>query len=60
MARIAALKWYGMSNSRPIASATPFSGQYSPGWIANTRRPFGWIGSVGSPTVVYQTFGDWR
>ena len=30
--RIAAMKWYGMSNSRPRASATPYMGVYSPQW----------------------------
>jgi hypothetical protein len=35
--RLAALKWYGMSNSRPTAGVTPFVGmQYSPRWLGNT------------------------
>lgn len=40
--RMAAMKWYGMSNSRPIASPTPFMGTYSPGWSSNTANPFQW------------------
>jgi len=30
MQRLAALKWFGQSNSRPYASATPFMDYYSP------------------------------
>lgn len=41
--RISAMKWYGMSNSRPVASATPFMGTYSPGWSGNTGgNPYLW------------------
>lgn len=40
--RISAMKWYGMSNSRPIASPTPFMGTYSPGWSSNTANPYQW------------------
>ncbi|TWT77893.1 hypothetical protein Pla123a_16920 [Posidoniimonas polymericola] len=41
-ARIAAMNWYGMNNSRPTASATPFTGMYSPAWQAPGGRPFSW------------------
>jgi hypothetical protein len=42
-ARIAAMKWYGMSNSRPVASTTPSMGVYSPAWVGNGGDRFDWI-----------------
>ncbi|HTN75710.1 MAG TPA: hypothetical protein VL096_10710 [Pirellulaceae bacterium] len=42
MERMASAKWYGMSNSRPQASATPFMGSYSPTWSSNSPNPFVW------------------
>lgn len=33
---------YGMSNARPTANATPFSGMYSPAWQMPGGRPFAW------------------
>jgi hypothetical protein len=33
--RIAAMKWFGFSNSRPRASSDPFHGDYSPHWVAS-------------------------
>ena len=33
--RLESMKWFGFSNSRPRASSDPFSGDYSPGWVAN-------------------------
>lgn len=41
-ARMAAMEWYGMSNARPRAAATPFTTQYSPVWQAPGGRPFAW------------------
>jgi hypothetical protein len=52
MNRIAALQWYGLSNSRPAASATPWMSQYSPTWTSNTRKPFAWSGAARSTTVI--------
>ena len=52
MQRIAALRWYGMSNSRPMASSTPWSGTYSPTWTSNTRRPYAWRGSGRTALVI--------
>ncbi len=48
--RIESLRWFGMSNSRPSASVTPFTGTYAPTWAGNSQdwniwRPVG-------PTVV--------
>jgi hypothetical protein len=40
--RLATMAWYGMSNSRPTASPTPFDSLYSPVWQAPGGRPFAW------------------
>ena len=40
--RMASMAWYGMSNSRPTASATPFASVYSPVWQMPGPRPFAW------------------
>ncbi|MBN1853625.1 MAG: hypothetical protein JW829_12915 [Pirellulales bacterium] len=49
--RIAAMKWYGFSNSRPVASPTPILSMYGPAWQSNSLRPYAWY-STGRPTVV--------
>ena len=48
--RLAALKWYGFSNSRPVANPDPFHGSYSPRWVGNGYLPSQW--SAGSSTTV--------
>jgi hypothetical protein len=45
MARLAAMKWYGFSNSRPTAAAAPFTTMYSPAWQMPGGRPFAWYTS---------------
>ena len=52
MLRISALKWFGLSNSRPSASSTPWSGLYSAAWVSNSRRPQAWVGGTHSTVVV--------
>jgi len=53
--RIESMKWFGMSNSRPYASTTPFMDEYSPSWIGNGYHPYQWVG-VGSPSAaIYYT-----
>jgi len=42
--RLAAMDWYGFSNSRPTASPTPYTGPYSPGWASNSTVPYQWSG----------------
>ncbi len=51
MSRLAAIRWYGMSNERPTATATPFSGVYSPAWQMPGGRPFAWYGAS-RPTYI--------
>lgn len=41
-ARLAATKWFGLSNARPSASAVPFMGTYSPTWTGNGGLPYQW------------------
>ena len=48
--RLAALKWFGFSNSRPVANPDPFHGTYSPRWVGNSHSPSQW--SAGSATTV--------
>ena len=38
--RIAAMDWYGYSNSRPTASNNNMIGPYSPRWVGNTYNAF--------------------
>lgn len=47
-ARLAALRWYGYSNLRPQASASPWMSTYSPYWAGNSWDPYQHVG-VGSP-----------
>ena len=49
-ARIAAMKWYGMSNSRPQVNPVPFMGTYSPTWVGNGHDRFDWYG-ISRPSV---------
>lgn len=50
--RLAAMKWYGLSNSRPTVSPTPWWGQYSPAWIYGSSRTFAWPRFPRSATTV--------
>lgn len=53
MDRLASLNWYGMSNSRPQASGTPFTGRYSPTWEMPGGRPYAWYPYVRPGYVMY-------
>ena len=44
MERLAAMKWYGMSNARPMASSTPWMSVYSPSWVGNGPDRYDWVG----------------
>ncbi len=50
--RLAAMKWFGLSNSRPAAAATPFTGVYSNTWTGSPLQPYAWS-SRPSNTVIY-------
>ena len=47
-ARIAAMKWYGLSNSRPVANPTPFTSSYSPAWVHSGPAQYHWKGPTGA------------
>jgi hypothetical protein len=53
--RIASMKWYGMSNSRPTASTTPFMDEYSPSWIGNGYHPYHWVWTDDSAAHIHVT-----
>jgi hypothetical protein len=52
--RIESRKWFGLSNSRPVASPNPWYDSYSPMWVSNTAYPYEWSG-VGYPAVIYRS-----
>jgi hypothetical protein len=43
ISRLSAMKWYGLSNSRPQASPIPTMGVYSPGWVGNGWNRYDWM-----------------
>ncbi len=44
-ARMAARKWFGYSNLRPVAGPDPYNSNYSPGWGGNNSLyPYLWSG----------------
>jgi hypothetical protein len=43
--RIAARKWFGYSNSRPLVSTDPIYGSHSPHWAGNSFDPYRWRGT---------------
>ena len=59
-ARIAARKWYGLSNLRPTASPDPYNGSYSPRWGGNNSLyPNLWSG-YGPSYVVLWPYDTYR
>ncbi len=51
--RMAAMQWFGQSNSRPRASSDPFHGDYSPRWTSNHGHyPNRWMGRGAALIVV--------
>lgn len=52
MQRIAAMKWFGLSNSRPVASVTPMMDSYSPAWSGNGSEAYEWVGIEWPATAV--------
>lgn len=51
--RIEARKWFGYSNSRPLASPNPWYDTYSPMWTGNAVNPYEWSGT-GGPSVAFR------
>lgn len=52
-ARLAAMQWYGLSNSRPLSGCDPLHGVYSPRWVSNGYMPSEWVGAAGATTIYY-------
>lgn len=55
MARLAAMRAYGMSASRPTASAMAFTTMYAPAWQMPGGRPFAWWHPTSRGVVIYHT-----
>jgi len=60
LARLAAMKWYGLSNSRPVANPTPFTGPYSPAWIGNGYERFDYVPGGSTATIYVEASGTIR
>lgn len=50
--RLAAQKWFGISNARPMASAQPFMDLYSPRWVGNGYNSFDWVGAESATSII--------
>lgn len=51
--RLAAAKWYGISNQRPSAAVDSVHSDYSPGWTSGSANyPYRWGGPSASSIVV--------
>jgi hypothetical protein len=56
MRRLASMRWFGFSNSRPSASSDPYHGDYSPKWTSNPGYyPSRWNG-VGPSAFYYNGY----
>jgi hypothetical protein len=53
-ARIAAMSWYGMSNSRPNVSPDPTDNPFAPHWRSNGYQPAEWVGGAGHSTIILE------
>ena len=46
--RLESQRWFGISNSRPMAGTDPLDDDYSPFWVSNNPSyPFRWVGNAG-------------
>ena len=52
LGRIEAMKWFGMSNSRPVVYHTPTVGPYAPSWVGNGFDAGAWRVASPLPVVV--------
>ncbi len=55
--RLASSAWYGISNSRPSGSATPFTSRYGSRWEMPGGRPYSWYPAYTRPNYVFM--GGW-
>lgn len=52
-ARLESRRWYGLSNSRPVAAVTPFMDHYSPAWRGNGFHAFDYWMGRGPSVAIY-------
>ena len=57
--RLASQDWYGISNSRPMVSCTPWWGSYSAYWGSNSYDPQRWRPAVPVLIVARPTGGPY-
>jgi hypothetical protein len=53
--RLAAQRWFGISNLRPMANPVPYYATYSPTWVGSSWNPYAWSG-YGSGAQFYLNF----
>jgi hypothetical protein len=53
MDRMASSSWYGISNSRPSGSSTPFTSRYGSSWEMPGGRPYSWYPAYARPNYVF-------
>lgn len=51
--RMATSSWYGISNSRPSGSSTPFTSRYGSSWEMPGGRPYSWYPAYARPNYVF-------
>jgi hypothetical protein len=51
--RLASSSWYGISNSRPSGSSTPFTSRYGSSWEMPGGRPYSWYPAYARPNYVF-------
>lgn len=51
--RLASSSWYGISNSRPSGSTTPFTSRYGSTWEMPGGRPYSWYPAYARPNYVF-------
>jgi hypothetical protein len=51
--RLATSSWYGISNSRPSGSSTPFTSRYGSSWEMPGGRPYSWYPAYARPNYVF-------
>ena len=51
--RLSTSAWYGISNSRPSGTATPFTARYGTVWEMPGGRPYSWTPTWSRPTCVF-------
>lgn len=51
--RLATSAWYGISNSRPSGSPTPFTSRYGSLWEMPGGRPYSWYPAYAQPNYSF-------